>query len=97
MHGEDHSLHGEDNRLHGEEHRLYGEEHRLHSEDDVFGDLENKIYQEDKVNRKSKDKGTGGQEVDVKVNKNKEATTCSMSAADRDELAEFIARELIEK
>ena len=69
-------------------------DHRLHSEDDVLGDLENEIDQE--VNRKSKDKGRGGQEVDVKVNK-KEATYFSMSAADKDELAELIARKIIGK
>ena len=67
------------------------EDHRLHGEDDVLGDLENKIDQE--VDRKSKDEGR--QEVDVEFKK--EATYFSMSDADKDELAELIARKIIGK
>ena len=69
----------------------------LHGEDDVFGDLEIENEIDLEVNRMSKDEGRGGQEVDVEVNKKTEATYFSMSAADKDELAELIARKIIGK
>ena len=83
------------------------DDHGLHGEDDVLPhvpdvlphvpDVENKIDEEDEVDRQSKDEGRGGQdsqEVDVEVSK-AEATYFSMSDADQERMAELIARKVV--